>query len=152
MSEEKRIMDMLGRTEQDGDVKGSHFGKILMYLKRTQDEPLDATISKLAVIVGMNARNIRENYIKGLIYLGIVETYYDVNQYRWRWIGEKALNGKIDLSPSPEPPKEPSKKKKPKTSKKGICKNCGKKIQKNRYYCNEECLREYYKKQKGEKH
>ena len=112
MSEIKRIMDMLGRTELDGDVKGSHFGKILMYLQKTKDEAIDQTKYKLAVIVGMSARNIMDNYIKGLIYLGVIKTYQNGNMYRWKWIGEDALNSVIDLRESPEPPKKGKKEKK----------------------------------------
>lgn len=173
MGEEKRIMDMLGRSEQDGDVKGSHLGKILMYLKRTREENFDETVSKLALIVGMSARNIRENYLKGIIYFGIIKTGYNGNMLRWKWIGENSLNG-LDLSEIPKPSLQdtieknvqsdskapfteavgehsekvaPPPEKKIK-KKKHICKNCGKVIKKNRIYCNEKCLREYLKKRK----
>jgi len=91
MSEIKRIMDFLGRGIQDGEVRGSHLGQILMYLKRTKKETMKKTLSKLALVCGTSQRNLRENYIEGLGYFGIIDIKTEGHNIMWYWIGEKAL-------------------------------------------------------------
>ena len=188
MSEEKRIMDKLGRPEIDGEVRGRHLGKVLTYLKTIKSEEWDKTISKLSLVLGMNSRYIRENYLKGLLYFDIIKLYRNSNALYWQWIGESALKGSVIPSnseqvldenqeikeikdikkPEPDykkewkkakveakkkPEKKPEKKnpepvKEHEEIKEGCCPICGKKLKKNMKFCNEECLREHYKKKK----
>lgn len=111
MIEEKRIMDFLGRGVQDGDVRGSHLGKILTYLKQTKTESLRKTISKLVLICGTGNRYIKENYLEGFEAFGIIEITSSGHDTVWHWIGAKAFEGKPTYE-HPKPPKE--KKEKPK--------------------------------------
>ena len=71
----KEIMDYLGRPSMEGDVRGSHLSKVLLYLQRTANENLDITLSKLALVLGMNPRYVRENYLKGLMYFGVIKIF-----------------------------------------------------------------------------
>ena len=158
MSEEKLIMDFLGRPVLDGDVRGTHLGKVLTYLKITNTENLDITLSKLALVLGMNPRYIRENYLKGLMYFDIIKLYQKGNSNYWRWIGVSAFNGHSELknliAPIPPPiiikeellKEEKIIKTPPKEKKKNLCKNCKKEIPETSIYCNEKCVREYYAK------
>lgn len=161
MSEEKRIMDKLGRQELEGEVRGSHLGKVLTYLKMIKHESWDITLSKLALVLGVNPRYVRENYLKGLIYFGIIKLYRNSNTMCWEWVGESALIGSV-IPSEPEQvlnnlrdiENNKTRKEKPKEAKKeirkGYCPNCGKKLKKNKKFCNEECVKGYYDK-KGEK-
>lgn len=152
MSEIKRIMDMLGRTEIDGEVRGTHLGKVLIYLKTVKDECWDITVSKLALVLGVNPRYIRENYLKGLMYFDIIKLYRNGNTLHWKWIGVDALEGAI-IPTEPEEIMmeikedsiEPEKviKEIRKETKKGCCPSCGKKLKKGKKFCSEECLRKY---------
>ena len=168
MSEEKRIIELLGRTEIDGEVRGSHLGKVLTYLKMTKGEVWDVTLSKLALVLGVNPRYIRENYLKGLMYFNVIKLYRNGNTLKWQWIGEKAFHGvniiptepeqtmegltDLEKSHSPKQQAEEIAKELEKETKKGYCPNCGKKVKKNQRFCNEECVSEYYiKKKKGKK-
>lgn len=90
-SEIKDIMDLLGRGIVEGSVRGSHLGQILMYLHKNQTEKLKATLSKLALICGMQKRYVRENYIEGLVEFGIIKTTVLHNEVVWKWIGIKAF-------------------------------------------------------------
>lgn len=147
MSEIKQIMDCLGIGQIEGNVRGEHLGKILMYLQKVKNERFDRTMRVLPLVVGMQRRYIKENYVEGLIELGIIKLYNENNTYFWLWIGSSALNGEIlpHTNEYVAPPK-------PKTqTKKGICPTCNKKIPKDKKFCNEECLRKYYEKNKGDK-
>jgi len=160
MSEEKRIMDILGRQETEGEVRGSHLGKVLTYLKTVKSEAWDITMSKLALILGVNPRYIRENYLKGLMYFGVIKLYRNTNTLNWQWVGESALTGAVIPSESEqvmnklqdiekeETKKETKKEEKPKE---GYCPSCGKKLKKDQKFCNEKCVTEYYMKKKKEK-
>lgn len=153
MSEEKRIIELLGRTEIDGEVRGSHLGKVLTYLKMTKGEVWDVTLSKLALVLGVNPRYIRENYLKGLMYFNVIKLYRNGNTLKWQWIGEKAFDG-VNIIPSePEQIMENlTDLEKKEETKKGYCPNCGKKVKKNQRFCNEKCVSEYYiKNKKGKK-
>lgn len=151
MSEEKRIMDFLGRPVMDGDVRGLHLGKVLMYLKQTRTEAMDETISKLALVLGMNGRYVRENYLKGLTYFKIIECFHNGNVYFWRWIGEKALI--ISETPFMDSVKEQQKPilKNKIVEHEGYCLNCGNEIPKDKRFCNESCVRKYYDEKKQQK-
>jgi len=109
MSEEKRIMDFLGRGVQDGDVRGSHLGKILTYLKQTQTESLRKTISKLVLICGTGNRYIKENYLEGFEAFGIIEITQSGHDTIWHWNGAKAFEGKTTYELQ-KPPKDKKKK------------------------------------------
>ena len=106
MSEEKRIMDYLGRGTQEGDVKGSHLGKILTYLKMTKSESVRKTLSKLTLICGTGQRYIRENYLEGLEEFGVLSVQSNGRDIIWTWVGVKAFDGKLDLSEIIEPSKQ----------------------------------------------
>lgn len=153
MSEEKRIMYFLGRGSIDGDVRGTHLGKVLTYLKMINDEILDATIYKLSLVLGMNSRYVRENYLKGLMYFGVIKLYQEGHNTRWKWIGETAFNGKIsELEQLQPPPKALGKElDKPEGYDEYVgntrkCKNCKKEIPEDKIFCDENCVREYYAK------
>ena len=90
-------MDKLGRPEIDGEVRGRHLGKVLTYLRTIKSEEWDKTISKLSLVLGMNSRYIRENYLKGLLYFDIIKIFRSSNVLYWKWIGESALNSSVIL-------------------------------------------------------
>ena len=168
-------MDYLGRPILDGEVRGTHLGKVLTYLKMQDTENLDITYSKLALVLGINPRYIRENYLKGLMYFGVIKLYQKGNSNYWKWIGVIAFNGHTELKEFLTPPipiiiekpikkieekketiidkllkkpeeKKKEKKKEVKKEKKFTCKNCGKETEENRIYCNEKCVRDFYSK------
>lgn len=93
-SEIKDIMDALGRGRQEGNVKDTHLGKILLYLQQHNTERLRETMSKLALICGMNIRYVRENYLDGLFCFGVLKQIEKHNDIYWEWIGIKALTEK----------------------------------------------------------
>lgn len=90
----KEIMDCLGRNEKDGDVSGSHLGRILNYLRQQNQEEMKKTLWKLSLMCGMNLRYIRENYLNGLIEFGVIETQIVGNAHYWKWIGKPAFDNK----------------------------------------------------------
>lgn len=94
MSEIKEIMDALGRNETEGNVRGSHLGKILQYLQMHKTERMKSTLAKLALVCGMNIRYVRENYLEGLIEYGIISINCENNDIAWNWVGCKALTKK----------------------------------------------------------
>lgn len=159
LNEELQIMQFLGRPLTDGEVRGSHLGKILTYLKMTRKEVFDTTIAKLALVIGMSGRQIRENYLKGLIGFGFIELFNVGHSQYWKWIGIKAVNGSEPIAElvSPPPPlkrtqkeikaiiSQENKEKRRKSIQEGICANpeCDKKVV-NKVYCNENCLRRFY--------
>jgi len=174
MSEEKRIMDFFGYSQIEGDVRGEHLGKILTFLKIYSGKSWDFVKEVSPLIIHMQFRYIKDNYVAGLIRLGIIKIYSEDNSYKYQWIGEKALNEKTVI-PFTEPQKEMEKLRSPKQQaeeiakelekeetkeetekeekpKEGYCPNCGKKLKKDKKFCNKECLTEYYmKKKKGKK-
>ena len=76
----------------DGDYRSTHLGTILEYLRNQQTEDKAITLQKLALMLGFAQRQIRENYIDGLIAFGIVSLSTDCK--RWTWIGAKAIKNK----------------------------------------------------------
>lgn len=149
MSEERRIMDWLGRGSLEGEVKGSHLGSVLTYLKKTKQESVYSTLAKLSLVCGANKRYIRENYLEGLIEFGIIELIeYGHNTY-WKWNGIKAVNGKEPIGKMIEPSRFKKIKTKKVVEHENYCLSCGKEIPKNKKFCNEECLRDSYKKKEG---
>lgn len=95
-SEVKEIMIALGRNEYEGEVKGSHLGKILTFLQQEQQGNFQAMISQLALVCGMKARYVKEDYINGLICFGVIAAYTESNCSLWKWIGMKAFERKND--------------------------------------------------------
>jgi len=168
MSEEKRIMDFFGFSQVEGNVLGEHFSKILAFLKIHDGKTWDFIKEVSPLFIHMQFRYIKDNYIMGLINLGIVELYMDNNVYRYKWVGEKALKGVKNMIPS-EPEqvinelediekqnekiiKETKEKPKNKTVEhEGYCLNCGKSVSEDKKFCSEECVTEYYIKKKKEK-
>lgn len=160
MSEELRIMEFLGRPILDGNVRGSHLGKILTYLKTEKAEIWDDTLFKLALLLGMQTRYVKDSYLKGLVLFGIIELEQIGHSQRWYWIGEKAFDGQKPLIEALiQPPPERSQeeivqtikemndlKRKPITQKIIFCSNpeCNKPLPPNKVYCDENCLRRKY--------
>lgn len=80
----------------DGDYRNTHLGTVLEYLLNQKTESKATTLQKLSLMLGMAQRQIRENYIDGLIAFGIINL--DANCRCWNWVGLKAvkgLNGKL---------------------------------------------------------
>lgn len=75
--------------KNDGDFRSKHLGKILSYLHEKKRENKSLTLQKLALIIGMSQRQIRENYFDGLLAFGILGLSTDTSE--WYWIGNKAL-------------------------------------------------------------
>jgi len=153
MSEEKEIMDFFGYGQIEGDVRGEHFAKILTFLKTYDGQTWDFIKDVSPLVIHMQFRYIKENYISGLLRLGIIKVYSEGNIYKYRWIGIKALNGR-KIMPFTDAEKEMEKiteKETEKENKKGYCPNCGKKLKKGKKFCNEKCLTEYMKKKKEKK-
>lgn len=91
VSEIKEILDALGRNESEGEVKGSHLGKILSHLRQEQNGVLDSTVSKLALVCGMKSRYVKEDYLRGMIEFGIIKVNTESNKTMWKWNGIKAF-------------------------------------------------------------
>lgn len=93
ISEVHDIMVMLRGTNatKDGDFRNKHLGTILEYLRNQQQEDKAVTLQKLALILGLAQRQVRENYIDGLIAFGIISLSGDCQQ--WAWVGIKAIRG-----------------------------------------------------------
>lgn len=87
----KDIMIALGRSEHEGEVRGSHLGKILTFLQQEKTGNFQATISMLALICGMKARYVKEDYLNGLICFGVIKVYTENNMSLWKWYGIKAF-------------------------------------------------------------
>lgn len=73
----------------DGDYRSKHLGVILEYLYQKKRENKSLTLQKLALIIGMSQRQIRENYIDGLIAFGIINLTQKCDE--WYWVGLIAL-------------------------------------------------------------
>ena len=163
MSEEKRILEFFGVSQIEGNVRGEHLGKLLTLLKINSGKRFDFVLRVAPLILGMQRRYIKENYLEGLIELGVIKLAIKTNVYYYEWFGDKALNGSVIPSEPEQIMKEltdienikekevSEPKKEEKKEDKSKCPNCGKKLKKNKKYCNEECLRGYYDKKKKEK-
>lgn len=77
---------------KDGEYRSVHLGMVLDYLKGQQTEDKTTTLQKLALLLGMAQRQIRENYLDGLIAFGIISLSTDCK--RWTWIGITAIKNK----------------------------------------------------------
>lgn len=76
--------------KNDGDYRSTHLGIILEYLLSKKRENKSLTLQKLALIIGMSQRQIRENYIDGLIAFGIINLTSKCDE--WYYVGISALN------------------------------------------------------------
>jgi len=159
LSEEKRILEFFGVSQIEGNVRGEHLGKLLTLLKINSGKRFDFIMRVAPLVLGMQRRYIKENYLEGLIELGVIKLAVKSNVYFYEWFGDKALNGSVIPSEPEqimkeltdiknEKEKEPVE---PKKEDKTKCPNCGKKLPKNKKFCNEECLKEYFKKKKEKK-
>ena len=81
------ILEFLGRSHSEGQVRGDHLSKILMYLHRTRTEEYKKTLAKLALLCGIGQRYLKENYLDGLEAFGIIEVQYGSKWKVWKWQG-----------------------------------------------------------------
>jgi hypothetical protein len=89
----QNIIEALGRKDlAEGYVRGTHLGKILQYLQMKRTERYEDTLYKLALVLGMNIRYIRENYLKGLELFGVIKTRMEKNDLIWNWCGDRCFN------------------------------------------------------------
>ena len=82
---------------KDGDYRATHLATILEYLQRTKSENKMLTLQKLALVIGMSQRQVRENYMDGLIAFGVINL--DTTCNGWYWVGVKAITTKFGELP-----------------------------------------------------
>jgi hypothetical protein len=88
VTEMNNIMKFFGRKYNDGDVRGTHLGKVLFYLIMNQSEDYDDTQYKLALSLGVAPRLIRENYLKGFEKFKIINVFTNGDgAIVWEWRG-----------------------------------------------------------------
>lgn len=85
--EVKAIFEFLGRSHNEGEVKGDHLASIITYLIMEQHGDYKQTLSKLALKCGIGKRYITENYLDGLEAFGIIEVMHGSQSKFWRWKG-----------------------------------------------------------------
>jgi len=73
----------------DGDYRSKHLATVLDYLRKQKTENKQITLSKLALMIGMAQRQVKENYFDGLLNFGVIALNTECN--RWTWIGVKAI-------------------------------------------------------------
>jgi hypothetical protein len=78
--------------KNDGDFRSIHLGIILEYLQSKKREEKSLTLQKLALMLGMSQRQIRENYFDGLLGFGVIQLTTKCNE--WFWVGLSALTKK----------------------------------------------------------
>lgn len=78
--------------KNDGDYRSTHLGITLEYLQRTKREDKKLTLSKLALVLGMAQRQVKENYFDGLLAFHIIEL--DNKCQEWYWIGLSGIQKK----------------------------------------------------------
>jgi hypothetical protein len=81
-----------GNGKNDGDYRSTHLGTILEYLSKKERENKSLTLQKLALMIGMSQRQIRENYVDGLIAFGIINLTQKCDE--WYWVGISAIQDK----------------------------------------------------------
>lgn len=93
IDEVHEIMILLrgGNAKADGDFRSQHLATILNYLRQQRTENKQITLSKLALMVGMAQRQIKENYFDGITNFGIISINTECNM--WEWVGVKAIKG-----------------------------------------------------------
>jgi hypothetical protein len=81
-----------GTGKNDGDYRSTHLGTILEYMQQKKRENKSLSLQKLALMLGMSQRQIRENYVDGLIAFGIINLTQKCDE--WYWVGLSALENK----------------------------------------------------------
>lgn len=74
---------------KDGDYRNTHLGTVLEYLRGQKQESKMVTLQKLSLMLGLAQRQVRENYIDGLIAFGIIGLESDCS--KWFWVGVSAI-------------------------------------------------------------
>lgn len=85
------VLEFLGRKHTEGDVAGDHLSRILEYLIRQQQEEYKKTVSKLALLIGIGQRYVKENYLEGLEAFDIIEIRVGSKWKIWTWRGIKDI-------------------------------------------------------------
>ena len=83
----REILEFLGRSHSEGQVRGDHLSKILMYLHMQKTEEYKKTLAKLSLLCGIGQRYVKENYLDGLEAFGIIEVQYGSKWRVWKWRG-----------------------------------------------------------------
>lgn len=89
----RELMSLLGRGSTDGNVHGSHLGKVLSVCQNPpkQVKTYRDLCSYLSLICGMQQRYVKESYLQGLEVCGVI-TIFDINNDKFfKWIGKKAF-------------------------------------------------------------
>lgn len=74
---------------KDGEYRNIHLGTVLEYLRGQTTEEKATTLQKLSLMLGLAQRQVRENYIDGLIAFGVIGLESDCK--RWFWVGVSAI-------------------------------------------------------------
>lgn len=98
----KKVLVYTGRDTSRGDVKDEHCVKILAHLIEEKKGDYKKMLGILAFKVSMDNRKIRENYLEGLEYMGIINVYSENNTRMWSWVGIPETNKIID-NPEAQP-------------------------------------------------
>lgn len=95
IDEVHEIMYLLRGTNatKDGDYRNIHLGTVLEYLRNQKFEEKMITLQKLSLMLGLAQRQVRENYIDGLIAFGIISLNSDCKA--WYWVGSKAIKNQF---------------------------------------------------------
>jgi hypothetical protein len=95
IDEVHEIMYLLRGTNatKDGDYRNIHLGTVLEYLRNQKFEDKMITLQKLSLMLGLAQRQVRENYIDGLIAFGIISLNSDCKA--WYWVGSKAIKNQF---------------------------------------------------------
>lgn len=68
----------------DGDYRSKHLGSILSILREEKQGNLKNTLSILTLRIGLGLRRLKEDYITGLINLGVITLENDCSTWHWR--------------------------------------------------------------------
>ena len=85
--ETTKILQHLGRSKSEGEVKREHLGAIIGYLMEWREGETQKTLSRLALRIGIDRRMLRENYWEGLEAEGLIEITYGSKVEYWKWLG-----------------------------------------------------------------
>lgn len=98
MSEEEleisEILNFLGISQIEGNIRGEHCMRILYFLKNNDGESWDYVKEVAPFQLGIGLRYLQENYLRGIIRLGIIKMYQEGTVLYYKWFGSKCLNGK----------------------------------------------------------
>lgn len=68
-------------------VRRDNLIKILSFLAETREGDIKATLSRLALRVGIDYCHLKRSYWDGLVAEGIIEVSPSSKGERWRWVG-----------------------------------------------------------------